>query len=331
MNIAVFGWYHHRNAGDDRIQYCITRWLDGHTLAFLPAGRPPSLGLLKTYDAVIIGGGGIVTSRGGVFRNMARWTKAIGIPVALAGVSVERLSDALRTELRNFLDVCCFAWFRDQGSLDELGTHPRAFVAPDLTWLYPFPLVAHAPGGTALALRRHGGLDVAGWQRMVARLPQPVVGWPLYFENGGDAEALRRVLSNDVVPDEFSVEPLNHATAIVSMRYHGAIFGLQAGRPVVAVADQPKLTRFMDEAGLSEWRLSEAAIDDVPALLNALGDRRASTQEQVLALRESLTAAATKAGDMCRDRLLTEADRVARARPRWVRVVRRVLNPRATS
>src|SRR6185436_6357089 len=54
VNIAVFGWYHHRNAGDDRIQQCLTRWLDGHTLAFLPAGRRPPVHLLRTYDAAIL-------------------------------------------------------------------------------------------------------------------------------------------------------------------------------------------------------------------------------------------------------------------------------------
>ena len=90
MNIAIFGWYHHQNAGDDRMQSCLTRWLDGHTLAFLPAGRPPPIELLRTYDAVLIGGGGLIARSGGLFRGMAAWVRATRIPVGLAGVSVER-------------------------------------------------------------------------------------------------------------------------------------------------------------------------------------------------------------------------------------------------
>ena len=153
MNIAVFGWYHHQNAGDDRIQVCLTRWLEGHTLAFLPAGRPPPIHLLRTYDAAIIGGGGLIMGTGGMFRQMRRWVRLAGIPVALVGVSVENLTPGLRAELRAFLDVCCFAWFRDQGSLTALGPHPNAFVAPDVTWLYPFAPLPPATGGIALSLR----------------------------------------------------------------------------------------------------------------------------------------------------------------------------------
>src|SRR6266498_1808139 len=133
MNIAVFGWYHHRNAGDDRIQYCITRWFDGHTLAFLPAGRRPPIHLLRTYDAAILGGGGLIMGEGGMFRHMTRWVRSSGIPVALAGVSVESITSGLRAEIRAFMDVCCFAWFRDKGSLEVVGEHPKAFVAPDIT------------------------------------------------------------------------------------------------------------------------------------------------------------------------------------------------------
>src|SRR5687768_15511039 len=102
MNIAIFGWYHHRNAGDDRIQQCLTRWLEGHTLAFLPAGRRPPVHLLRTCDAAILGGGGLIRDRGGMFRDMARWVRAAGIPVALAGVSVEGITPELRAELRAF-------------------------------------------------------------------------------------------------------------------------------------------------------------------------------------------------------------------------------------
>ena len=330
MNIAVFGWYHHRNAGDDRLQYCITRWLDGHTLAFLPAGRPPSVALLRTYDAVLIGGGGLIMNHGGVLRDMAGWVQAIRVPVGLLGVSIEALSDTLRGELRALLDWCSFAWFRDRGSLEALGEHPRAFVAPDLTWLYPLPLLPASPANhAALCLRRHGGLDVDAWRRAIDRLGRPVTPWPLYFEGGGDTDPLRQVLPETAVLDEFSIDPLKPATEVISMRYHGVVFGLQTGRPSLAVGHQPKLVRFMNEHALAEWRLDEGAIDMLPPLLERLDRRRPQVLDQLHALRDTLLTSASRAAELSRDRLLTAADRARRARPRWDRHIRAFLDSRA--
>ena len=70
-----------------------------------------------------------------------------------AGRRIERLPPVLRAELRAFLDVCCFAWFRDRASLDALGEHPRAFVAPDITWL--FPHASDEPAGDSVAVWTH--------------------------------------------------------------------------------------------------------------------------------------------------------------------------------
>ena len=59
MNVAVFGWYHRKNAGDDRIQEALVQLFDGHTLAFFPAGKRVPLAVLRTYDLLVVGGGGI--------------------------------------------------------------------------------------------------------------------------------------------------------------------------------------------------------------------------------------------------------------------------------
>jgi polysaccharide pyruvyl transferase WcaK-like protein len=327
MNIAVFGWYHHRNAGDDRIQYSVTRWLDGHTLAFLPAGRPPSIPFLRTYDAVIIGGGGVLMTAGGVLRNLAGWTKAVGIPVALVGVSVENLPDTLRTELRAFLDCCCFAWFRDRGSIDELGEHPNAFVAPDLTWLYPWPTLAESNRhDLALCLRHHAALDIAGWQRVTTALDRQVVPWPLYLEGGGDADALRRMLAATRVPDEFSTEPLRNASAAISMRYHGVLFALQSGRPAIGVGSQPKLVRFMTENGLADWRIADAQIEALPDMLKRLDAQRPRLLDQARELGRMLHASVVHTADSARDRLLSAAARPAGRRSGFARKIRALID-----
>jgi hypothetical protein len=325
MNIVVFGWYHHRNAGDDRIQYCISRWFDGHTLAFLPAGRPPSVDLLRTYDAAIIGGGGLILTDGGVFRNMARWVRAAGLPVALVGVSSERLTTRLRQELREFLDVCCLAWFRDQGSLAAVGPHPRAFVAPDITWLYPFPWLTGGDHAVAVCLRSRATLPVDAWRTVLAGLDRKVVPWPLYFELGGDADLLRRLLPGATVPEEFSLDPLGEAATVVTSRYHGVVFALQAGRPAIAAGDAPKTQRFLAEHGLDQWGLPDGSPSALQRALDDLDRRRSSVMTRVAELRAMLRTDACRSAETAQERLLDAARRF-RSRGVWRARARRLLS-----
>jgi hypothetical protein len=372
MNLAIFGWYHHRNAGDDRMQACLTRWLDGHTLAFLPAGRPPCVELLRTYDAALLGGGSIVNPQGGLFRDLCRWVRKAGIPVGIVGVTLDTITPAFRAEFRRFLDLdlCAFAWFRDQGSLDLVGAHPKAFAAPDLTWLYPIADIGHkeaqepqdtgsgtvpdsqlsAPGSQpfpiAVCLRKRRDLPVAPWRAFLSELAaagHALLPWPLYFEGGGDADALRQCLPPEQgagsqeqgvqaggapplsprrppppasrsplhapcsPPEEFTLAPLAHAGAVISERFHGVLFALQAGLPVLPLGDAPKLTRFLAENDLppactpatvaAAWREFLPRRTELAGQARRLGPelRAAAATAAVRALRD-LTAASAAAG-----------------------------------
>jgi polysaccharide pyruvyl transferase WcaK-like protein len=307
MNVAVFGWYHHQNAGDDRIQQCITRWLDGHTLAFLPAGRPPPIRLLRTYDAVILGGGGLIMKRGGMFRNMARWVRSTGIPAALVSVSVEESTPELRSELRAFMDVCCFAWFRDQGSLDVIGEHPRAFVAPDITWLYPFDVVQPKPQGIAVCLRKQGDLIKETWQRTLLAFKQPLHPWPFYFENGGDAGVFEEMFPALHVPKEFSLLPSQQASAVISGRFHGLIFALQMGLPVITVSSRPKVRRFLAEHDLERWCVPEDEPETLAKLWPEFMASKNKLREQALWLRKKICAQVEHDAAQAKDELLSAA------------------------
>ena len=301
MNIAIFGWYHHRNAGDDRIQQCLTRWLDGHTLAFLPAGRRPPVALLRTCDAAILGGGGLIRDHGGMFRDMARWVRRAGIPVALAGVSVEGITPELRRELRELLDLdlCCFAWFRDRGSLEAVGDHPRAFVAPDATWLYPFEPAAEEGSGLAVSVAPGTLQPREAWRDAFKSFERPLHPWPLYFENGGDGKALRELIPDAGLPGEFDLEPARRAAAVLAGRFHALLFALQLGRPALVASDAPKVRRFLDDNGLRSWIAAE------PGALQWSG-----TRDEALRVRSRLHDEVWEKTASARDRLLEAASRL---------------------
>jgi len=306
MNIAVFGWYHHQNAGDDRIQRCLTRWLDSHTLAFLPAGRPPPLALLRTYDAAILGGGGLARKRGAMFGGMRRWIRSAGIPVALAGISLEGEDDGLVRELRGALDVCAFAWWRDRGSLEQVGAHPRAFVAPDITWLYPFD-PAPAGRGVAIGLRRQGPLARAAWRQALAAIDEPLRPWPLYFENGGDRALASELMPGCPVPNCFTLAPARDAEAVVTGRFHGLLFALQLGRPVLTVSSLPKVRRFLAEHGLDAWRVDEDRPQDLVRLWPAFRAAWPALAERARSLRQTLSSEVSEMAGAARSRLLGQA------------------------
>jgi hypothetical protein len=234
-----------------------------------------------------------------MFRGMARWVRRAGIPVALAGVSVEGITPGLRRELREFLDVCCFAWFRDRGSLEALGEHPRAFVAPDVTWLYPFEPAEEGGRGIAVSAGPGSLQPREAWREALAALPGPLHAWPLCFENGGDARALRELIPDAVLPDELDLDPARRAAAVLAGRFHALLFAIQLGRPVLAAADAPKVLRFLDDNGLRSWSVAG------PGDLHWPG-----TREETLRLRSRLHDEVWEKTSAARERLLDAASRL---------------------
>lgn len=307
MNVLVLGWYHHRNAGDDRIQVAITRWLDGHTLGFLPAGRRLPTSFVRRWDVVLIGGGGLLQRRGGALRDLRGLARRARVPVGLVGVSAEHPDAELVSDLRRAAPALCFLWSRDQGTLDELGlvAGPRTFVAPDLTWLAPVAgprALAGGRRGIAVATAPHAGLDPETWGPALGALPAPVRPWPFWDERRADAKALETLLPGVHVPGDHDLAPGREARVVVSARYHGLVFGLQMGHPVVGIGDAPKVVRLLDEQGLGEWHVPADRPDRLgPVVASVLADQAHAERrvaEVARRLGEQATAAAQRALDL---------------------------------
>jgi polysaccharide pyruvyl transferase WcaK-like protein len=299
VNVLVLGWYHHRNAGDDAIERAVTRWLDGHTLAFLPAGRRLPVSYARRWDAVLVGGGGVLQHAGGVFADLRRFVRRARVPVALVGVSAEDPEAALVDQLRAAAPHLCSTWLRDRGSLEALGLveDERTFVGPDLAWLAPPAGEGAAPPtGVAVATAPHAGLDPAEWGPALAALPGPVRPWPFLLEGDADRRALRALLPGADVPAEHDPTVAGAAGVVVSARYHGLVFGLQQGTPVVGIGDSPKVRRLLQEQGLADWHVPADRPDRIgPVVASLLAERPAAARRaQEVAAR--LTAEAEEAG-----------------------------------
>jgi polysaccharide pyruvyl transferase WcaK-like protein len=325
MNVLVLGWYHHRNAGDDRMQHVLTEWLEGNTLGFLPAGRPLPPSFARRWDAVLIGGGGVLQARGGAFRDMARWIRRARVPVALVGVSAEAAPADLVAEVRGAADRCCFLWFRDRGSVEAMGVqeHANAFVGPDLTWMRPLAADERAldqRSGVAVAVAPHAGLDEQRWSEALAELPGPRRPWPFWVEGGADQRALARLLPGLDLPEEHHVEPAGAAATVVSARYHGLVFGLQLGRPVVGIGDAPKVRRFLAEQGLEDWWVPADRPEHLAAVVAAQHDDLEAAGARAAAVRGRLVVEAQRCGREALERLEAAA-RPLQGRSAWRRLL----------
>ena len=124
MKIAVFGWYGHENAGDERIKFCINHFLtvlggidrvdffDLHENAI--KGKTNQF---DHYDLVIIGGGGLIFSQS----NYHDFIYGIDTKIVTAGISVET---ALKGNPKKFavslLEKSLVVLVRDSDSAQKL-------------------------------------------------------------------------------------------------------------------------------------------------------------------------------------------------------------------
>lgn len=253
MRGLVLGWYHQRNAGDDRLMHCITHWLHDHSLTFLPHTQIPAPAVLDGHDYVLIGGGSVANEVAGVFHGMQKWVPKAMIPVFCAGIGISD-HEQFRNELQAIPDSGGRIWVRDeQSAINSRLQAPDVEVGPDLSWLFPlrFKIPRH---GTALNLRPGGGprvLEPARWQSALASLPD-VWPWPLCFGRDDDRALLSKVLLSPVTVPEFDPTGASRADIVVAMRFHALIFAIQTGTPFVAISHTKKVRYLLQETGLQD-------------------------------------------------------------------------------
>ena len=74
--------------------------------------------------------------------------------------------------------------------------------------------------------------------------------WPLCFGRDDDRPVIARIVGEPVSDDEFVPSLAAQVSLIVAMRLHAVIFSLQAGTPVVPIANSKKLEWFLQQVEL---------------------------------------------------------------------------------
>jgi polysaccharide pyruvyl transferase WcaK-like protein len=274
MRIAVFGYYHKRNEGDDRLQHAITDMLgDEHDLVFLRHDTLPPLTFLRTCDWVLIGGGGLIFRRMGIWRDVRRWVLRSGVRVGILGVSVGNISPDMRTDIDELASVAEFFFVRDQESRNMLG-YSNVQVGPDLSWLIPHAYIDR-PNNAGVAVNL-GYCDPVGfqpepWMHALLRLDDTLRPLPFYYSSvprSGDYGFLAKYF--DGVHPYFSIDHLTRSHVLVGFRYHAITYAIQTGLPFVAIAYDHKVRRLCSEAGLSKLCLPPEEWERLPATLDAV-------------------------------------------------------------
>jgi polysaccharide pyruvyl transferase WcaK-like protein len=147
MKIAVFGWYGHDNAGDERIKFCLSHFLRSlggiEEIDFFNLheyGIRGATNQFDHYDLVIIGGGGLVLSR----HNYHDFILGINTTLVVAGISIET---ELKGNPKNFvialLEKSKAFLVRDKDSARKVApfdAHNKVKVSSDLTFLEPYSI-----------------------------------------------------------------------------------------------------------------------------------------------------------------------------------------------
>ena len=297
----VLGYYHRRNAGDDRLMQCLTRVLDGHVLTFGPHTRTPVPGCVRQFDYVVLGGGSVANAPAGAFADGAAWVAASGKPVFCFGIGVSG-----GTEIEQAMGAIAasggLVWVRDLLSAANSGLGEHQIVAADPAWLYPLP--GSSPrsverNATLVNLRPYRGryeVDPGVWTAALRSLPG-VRPWPLCFGRDADRDALKVAFPNDPAADaeEFDPSALGDAAALVSMRFHALVFAIQAGVPVVAIRNTKKVLELMSSVGLREFVVDNRRPDRLSGCVERAVVEQ--TPERLAGIAESMRLDAAAAAD----------------------------------
>ena len=283
MKIAVFGYYNALNAGDDRIQDCITKLLKGHTVVFLPHFLPPPKEYIQSFDWILIGGGGLVFERVGIWVKPKQWIKKCKAKIGVFGLGVNHVSSILLEEVYTIINHSEFFFVRDEQSKILLNNHPKINVQPDPTWCFPFQFQTNLiEENKSIALNllpcHWKQFEPNAWVKSLSEFE--VQPFPFHFGTDRDGDLLESYYSNST-PKEFSLEPLIKSQIVVACRFHAIIFAMQLGKVFIAINYDDKVKRLLTDADLLECCLETTEHNLLKEKIEFVKDNKAILRQKI--------------------------------------------------
>jgi len=323
MKIAVFGWYGHDNAGDERIKYCLAHFLKKlggvQSIEFFDLHENAIKGKTKkfdNFDLIIIGGGGLILSQ----HNYHDFIAGLGAKIVTAGISVEtdlignpkKFAEVLLEKSIAFLvrDIASFA------KLAHLDKKKIVKVSADLTFLEPYEVCQAATeniiGVNLLAktvlpakyikyllwlnkLKVNYNPSIQCYMHIIQALKKEFSLSPIPLYCAAQPENIPDYMLNDVnilkkyfsqLPRSFQDKDIEVCQIFFSMRLHGLIFAVQKGVIPFTMATYPKQFNFMKMIGLAEGIIGFSEHNIINNKMHALLTRKDSIREKILHYRQ---------------------------------------------
>jgi polysaccharide pyruvyl transferase WcaK-like protein len=326
MKIAVFGWYGHNNAGDERIKYCLYNFIiklggiacidfyDLHDNAI--KGKTARF---DDYDLVIIGGGGLILSN----HNYHDFIFGINTTIITIGVSVETelLGNPKKFAL-SLLKKSKVFLVRDQGSYEKLckfDVDKKVKISSDLTFLLPYEplhiknkdkiginlfakpknnLILRKAPSTFRLLNKIGFKNyprVLCFSKIMKKLNSSFELLPIPLYCVPQSQNFPEYQMNDInfmkkyfqnVPNYFKDQEIDMCQLFISMRLHGLIFSVQKGIIPLTFNTYPKQINFMKDIGLEKAIISVNKMDEIDEKIEYIINNQSQYNEKILSLNK---------------------------------------------
>ncbi|WP_421656726.1 polysaccharide pyruvyl transferase family protein [Leptothermofonsia sp. ETS-13] len=325
MKIAVFGYYHQLNYGDDRLGQALVHALYPHKVVLFPHHEePPSM---DWFDFILIGGGGLVWARTGIWSDITRWLGKSKKPFGVVGLGINELNADLKPDLLWMVEHSKLFIVRDQKSHQLLDYHPKVKVLPDLTWMIPYPPRAEVPQNDAIAVslasRHPQGYDPTAWGKLIQNMGE-VVPFPLRFAPYCESDIFQK-LGFEKVPQEFSIKPLYECPYLIGTRFHSVIFALQIGTPFIAILYDDKVRRLLDDNDLLDLGIGIFDFDKLSFKLDYLKENIHHISERVEKVGNQLRDDGTKLREILNSTIQEVSQSVSVQKQGFLQRIRRSL------
>lgn len=253
-NVLVFGWYGHRNIGDEAFKDSFRYLFPDLNLKF--TDQIPS-NVNEEYAALIVGGGSFLDQQ---IKNL----DLVTIPIAFVGIGLDGIHPANQPALDRAKIVVTRSKLKGRAP-------KRYFQTPDLVFAQAVPPVKPNPDIITVMVNNHfcpgphaEPYKSAAWEwfsvefsqtcdRLVAQYRCPIWFVPMCthptvddrraaayiidrMEYKGVAMHIQEEMSRDQI-----MEAISRSHMLISQRFHGLVFAAMMGKPFVAIDGHSKI------------------------------------------------------------------------------------------